>query len=84
MYYAEDDFKVAERVTEVARARGVQPAQVALAWVLAQPGVTAPIVGATKIEQLDQAVAAAALSLTDEERRLLEEPYRPHRVLGHH
>jgi 1-deoxyxylulose-5-phosphate synthase len=84
MYYAEDDFKVAERVTEVARARGVQPAQVALAWVLAQPGVTAPIVGATKLEQLDRAAAAAALGLTDEERRLLEEPYRPHRVLGHH
>ena len=61
----------------------MKPTQVALAWMLAQPGVTAPIVGASKLEHLDQAVAALDLALTDDERRRLEEPYVPHQVLGH-
>ncbi len=83
LYYQESDFAVVERVTEVAAKRGVPNAQVALAWVLAQPGVTAPIVGASKPHHLDEALAAAELKLTADEVRALEEPYRPHPVLGH-
>jgi aryl-alcohol dehydrogenase-like predicted oxidoreductase len=81
LYYTDADFAVANRTAEVARERGVAPAQVALAWVLRQPGIAAPIVGASKLEQLDQAVAALDLQLTDEEAKRLEEPYVPHRVL---
>ena len=81
LYYTDADFDVAERVAEVARDRGVAPAQVALAWLLRQPGVTAPIVGVSKLEQLEQAVAALDVKLSDEEVRRLEEPYVPHRVL---
>ena len=83
LYYAESDFRVVDRVVELARARGVTPAQVALAWILRQPGVTAPIFGSTKLEHLDDAVAALDLTLDDEECRGLEEPYVPHPVLGH-
>jgi aryl-alcohol dehydrogenase (NADP+) len=60
----------------------VAPAQIALAWLLRQPAVTAPIVGASKMEQLDQAVAALSIALTDAECSRLEEPYQPHKVLG--
>ena len=81
LYYAPQDFTVAERVAEVARARELSPAQVALAWVLQQPVVTAPIVGATKMSQLEEAVTAVNVMLTDEERARLEEPYIPHQVL---
>ena len=84
LYYAESDFRVVDRVVEIARRRGVTPAQVALAWILRQPGVTAPIFGTTKMEHLDDAVAALDLSLDDDECRRLEEPYVPHPVLGHH
>jgi 1-deoxyxylulose-5-phosphate synthase len=80
LYYAESDFRIVDRVVEVAGRRGVSPAQIALAWVLRQPGVTAPIVGASKMEQLDQAIAALDLALTDDECRQLEELYEPHRV----
>jgi aryl-alcohol dehydrogenase (NADP+) len=83
MYYADADWQVAERVVEVATARGVAPAQVALAWLLAQPGVVAPIIGATKIEHLEAAVSAVSLELSTEECQRLEECYRPHPVLGH-
>ena len=82
MYYAPEDFVVAERCADVARERGVKPAQIALAWVLSRPGVTAPIVGASKMHQLDEAVAASSIVLTDEEVGRLEEPYVPHKVLG--
>jgi aryl-alcohol dehydrogenase-like predicted oxidoreductase len=82
LYYAPEDFTVAARVGEIALERGVKPAQVALAWVLRQPGVTAPIVGASKMPQLEQAVEALQISLSDEEVRRLEEPYAPHKVLG--
>jgi aryl-alcohol dehydrogenase-like predicted oxidoreductase len=81
LYYSPEDFTVAERVTEVARARGVSPAQIALAWILQQPTVTAPIIGASKMPQLDEAVAAVNILLSDDERARLEEPYVPHRVL---
>jgi 1-deoxyxylulose-5-phosphate synthase len=82
LYYAESDFEIADRVIAVAQARGVPPAQVALAWVLQQPGITAPIVGASKMPQLEQAVAALDLRLLPEECAALEGPYQPHRVLG--
>jgi aryl-alcohol dehydrogenase-like predicted oxidoreductase len=77
------DRKVVEAVAAVAAARGVPRAQVALAWVLQQPGVTSPIVGATKLEHLDDAVAALSLRLGAEEIATLEAPYVPHAVVGH-
>ena len=82
LYYAPEDFVVAERCADVARERGVKPAQIALAWVLSRPGVTAPIVGASKMHQLDEAVAASSIALNEDEVRRLEEPYVPHKVLG--
>jgi aryl-alcohol dehydrogenase (NADP+) len=83
MYYRDDDFEVVDRVVELAKARGVEPAQIALAWLLHQDGVTAPIVGATKLAHLDQAIDALDLELSDDELARLEEPYSPHPVLGH-
>jgi aryl-alcohol dehydrogenase-like predicted oxidoreductase len=82
LYDHAGDMEVVEAVRKVAAARGVQPAQVALAWLLAKPAVAAPIVGATKIEHLQAAVAAVDVDLTDEEIRRLEAPYRPHEVRG--
>ncbi len=79
---AEADKKVVERVAEIAAKRGVSRAQVALAWVLAKPVVTAPIVGATKLQHLEDAVAAVSLKLSAEEIKQLEEPYVPHTVAG--
>jgi aryl-alcohol dehydrogenase-like predicted oxidoreductase len=79
---AEADVRVIERVDAVAKAHGVPNAQVALAWLLRQSGVTAPIIGATKMVHIEDAVAAAALKLTDEEAKRLEEPYAPHAVAG--
>jgi aryl-alcohol dehydrogenase-like predicted oxidoreductase len=83
LYDQPTDFDVVDRVAEVARERGVPPAQVALAWLLHRPGVTAPIVGATKPAHLEDALAAEELSLSAEEIARLEEPYAPHPVLGH-
>ncbi|HEY7147412.1 MAG TPA: aldo/keto reductase [Streptosporangiaceae bacterium] len=83
LYDSEADFDVADRAAEVAKERDVPPAQVALAWLLHRPGVTAPIVGATKLGQLQDALAAEELSLSEEEMRELEEPYIPHPVRGH-
>ena len=83
MYYQPADFAVVDRVGEIARARGVPNAQVALAWILQQPGVTAPIVGASKMQHLEDAVAALSLKLDERELQALAEPYQPHRVLGH-
>jgi aryl-alcohol dehydrogenase-like predicted oxidoreductase len=79
---ADADARVLERVDGVARARGLPNAQVALAWLLRQKGLAAPIVGATKMHHLDDAVAALSVKLSDEEARLLEEPYVPHAVAG--
>jgi aryl-alcohol dehydrogenase-like predicted oxidoreductase len=79
---ADADRKVVEAVTTVAAARGVPRAQVALAWVLQKSVISAPIVGATKVEQLDDAVAALALKLTPDEVKALEAPYVPHGVVG--
>ena len=72
-----------DRVNEVAQQRGVPSAQVALAWLLHRPGVTAPIVGATKLGHLEDAIAAEQVELSDEEMNQLEEPYVPHAVAGH-
>ena len=83
LYYQPADFAVVERVSEIARARGVPNAQVALAWILQQPGVTAPIVGASKMQHLEDAVAALSLKLDERELQALAEPYQPHGVLGH-
>jgi aryl-alcohol dehydrogenase-like predicted oxidoreductase len=83
MYGSDADFDVVDRLVEVADGKGVAPARVALAWLLHKPGVTAPIVGATKLTHLEDAIAAVDVTLSDEEIRLLEEPYRPHSILGH-
>ena len=83
LYTHDGDFEIAERCAQVATRRGVPPAQVALAWLLQKPGVTAPIVGATKPEQLDQAVGALSVKLEPDDVRYLEERYQPHPVLGH-
>jgi aryl-alcohol dehydrogenase-like predicted oxidoreductase len=82
-YNTDADFAVADRVAEIAGERQVRPAQVALAWVLRKPAVTAPIVGATKLSHIDDALAASTLMLSDEEICRLEELYVPHRVLSH-
>jgi aryl-alcohol dehydrogenase (NADP+) len=79
---ASSDRVIVERVATIAEQRGVSRAQVALAWLLGKPGVTAPVVGASKPHHLDDAVAALDLKLTDEEIAALEEPYVPHRVVG--
>ena len=83
LYDQPTDFDVVERVADVAAQRQVPPAQVALAWVLQRPGVTAPIVGATKESHVADALAAEQLVLTADEVARLEEPYVPHPVLGH-
>jgi aryl-alcohol dehydrogenase (NADP+) len=83
LYYNDGDFKVVDHVSEIAGKRGVSNAQVALAWLLAQPGVTSPIVGASKPHHLDDAIAATELKLSEDEIKALKEPYTPHPVLGH-
>jgi len=82
LYRTEDDYAVQARVAEVAGRLGVTPAQVATAWLLHQPGVTAPIVGASKLPHLEEAVSALNVKLTPEDLRALEELYQPHPVLG--
>ena len=81
--YNEQDLTIAQRVSDVAEARGLPMAQVALAWMLSKPVVTAPIIGATKPHHLDDAVAAVSVKLTPEEVHQLEETYLPHPVLGY-
>jgi 1-deoxyxylulose-5-phosphate synthase len=82
LYDAEQDWAVVEATVQVAQARGISPAEVALAWLLQKPGVTAPIVGATKLEHLEAAVRAVEVKLSEAEVRALEAPYRPHAVRG--
>jgi aryl-alcohol dehydrogenase-like predicted oxidoreductase len=83
LYYRETDFDVVDRVLELAAQRNVKPAQIALAWMLSKPAVSAPIIGASKLYQLEDAIGAVELKLTPEEIQRLEEPYEPHPVLGH-
>jgi aryl-alcohol dehydrogenase (NADP+) len=83
LYRSDADYTIADRVTALAAARGVKPTQIALAWLLAKPGLTAPIVGASKLPHLDDAIGAVDLRLSEAEIARLEEPYRPLGVLGH-
>jgi aryl-alcohol dehydrogenase-like predicted oxidoreductase len=82
LYYTDPDYDVVDRVVEIAGQKGVKPIQVALAWILGKPGVNAPIVSATKVEQLDQLVEGMSVTLSPEEIASLEEPYVPHKVIG--
>jgi aryl-alcohol dehydrogenase-like predicted oxidoreductase len=83
MYYQDDDFAVVDRVVELAQRYGVKPAQIALAWMLHKPGITAPIIGASKMEHLEEAVAAVDIKLSADDIAFLEELYMPHPILGH-
>jgi aryl-alcohol dehydrogenase-like predicted oxidoreductase len=82
LYTRNEDFAIADRVTEVAKAHGLPNAQIALAWMLSKPVITAPIIGATKLHHLEDAVAALSVKLTEQEIQQLEEDYQPHPVLG--
>jgi aryl-alcohol dehydrogenase-like predicted oxidoreductase len=77
------NMRAAEAVREVAQTLGVKPGQVAIAWLLQKQPITAPIVGATKISHLEDAIGALSVKLTQEEAAYLEEPYVPHRIVGH-
>ncbi len=83
MYYDANDFAIVDRLVEVAGRLGYKPAQVALAWMLHKPDITAPIIGASKMHHLEELVAALEITLAADEIALLEEPYRPHPILGH-
>jgi aryl-alcohol dehydrogenase (NADP+) len=83
MYYQNDDFAIADRLTQVAQARGLPNMQVALAWVLSKPGISAPIIGASKLPHLEDALSALSVKLSEDEIKQLEELYQPHPVLGH-
>ncbi|CAF4403829.1 unnamed protein product [Rotaria sp. Silwood2] len=83
LYYADSDFEIVERLKTLAEKKQVKPAQLALAWILSKPGVCAPIIGASKMYQLEEAVAATSIKLSDEDIKSLEELYQPHRVVGH-
>ena len=83
LYFREEDFIVADCVADVAKERGVSGSQIALAWILSKPYVASPIIGATKMDHLDQAIAALDIKLSEDEIKRLEEPYKPHPVLGH-
>jgi aryl-alcohol dehydrogenase-like predicted oxidoreductase len=82
--YTDDDFDVVDAVCTVAAQRDLPPARIALAWLLGRPGVSAPIIGATRTEHLTDAIAAVHTGLTEDEVATLHAPYRPHAVLGHH
>jgi 1-deoxyxylulose-5-phosphate synthase len=83
LYDSPSDLLVIEAVRKVANDLGVSPSEVALAWLLQRPSVSAPIVGATKLEHLESAVRSLDLTLSDDQVRALEEPYQPHAVRGH-
>jgi aryl-alcohol dehydrogenase-like predicted oxidoreductase len=82
LYSEESDFDIVDRVTEIAKEKGIPNAQVALAWMLSKPVITAPIIGASKPGHLEDAVAALSITLSEDEIRRLEELYKPHPVLG--
>ena len=83
LYYRPEDFTVADGAWDIARVRNLSASQVALAWILSKPYVSAPIIGASKLEHLEQSIAALDIRLAPEEIKRLEEPYQPHPVLGH-
>ena len=82
-YFQDSDFAVATAVDNVAKQRGVSPTQIACAWILQAPGVTAPIIGATKLPHLKELIAAVEITLTADEIAAVEAPYQPHPILGH-
>lgn len=83
MYYQDSDFDIVDHVVDLAGRHGVRPTQIALAWLLHKNDVTAPIIGASKLQYLEEAIAAIDINLSAEDVRFVEERYRPHRVLGH-
>ncbi len=83
MYFRDNDFEVLDAVEKVAKNRGVTPVQIACAWILQAPGVTAPIIGATKLPQLTELYKAVEIKLSAEEIATLEKPYKAHPILGH-
>jgi aryl-alcohol dehydrogenase-like predicted oxidoreductase len=83
LYFREEDFTVADRAWEIAKERGVSGSQIALAWILNKPHIASPILGATKMDHLEQAIAALEIKLSEDEVKHLEEPYKPHPILGH-
>ncbi len=83
MYYQDTDFQIVDRVIDVAKQHGTSPAQIALAWMLARPHITSPIIGATKMKHLEEAVTALEITLAEDEIAYLEDPYQPHPILGH-
>ena len=83
LYYKDSDYTVVDRLTEVAKQRGVSNSQIALAWILSKPGVASPIIGASKMTHLDEAIQALEIKLTPEEIKSLEQPYEAHPILGH-
>ena len=83
LYYTDADFDVVDAVKAVAANHGVKPAQIALAWMLNKPEITSPIIGSTKLYQLEEAIAALDIKLSDEEIEQLEAPYQPKPTLGH-
>ena len=83
MYYQKTDFEIVDRVVTMAKKKGSTPAQIAMAWLLNKPGVVSPIVGATKMNHLEEAVASLEVEMSDEDMVNLEELYQPHPILGH-
>jgi aryl-alcohol dehydrogenase-like predicted oxidoreductase len=83
LYYADSDFDIVNRLTEVATQKGIPTAQVALAWILSKPVITAPIIGASKPGHIEDAVASLSVTLTPDEITQLEELYQPHPIIGH-
>lgn len=83
LYFREEDFAIAERTADVAKSHNATASQIALAWVLSKPYIAAPIIGSSKIEHLDQAIAALDIKLSEEEVKQLEQSYQPHPILGH-
>jgi len=82
-YFTQQDYRILDVVLRVSKEKGVTPAQLSLAWLLHRPGVTSPIVGVTKVEQLEELVEAASVKLTKDEVARLDANYRPREVLGH-
>lgn len=83
LYFREEDFAIANLANEIADARGMSGSQIALAWILSKPHVNSPIIGATKMDHLEQAITALDIKLSEDEVKRLEEPYKPHPILGH-
>ncbi|MBX3086107.1 MAG: aldo/keto reductase [Anaerolineae bacterium] len=83
MYYKDEDYQVVDAVVAIAEKRGVKPAQIALAWMLGKPGISSPIIGASKMYQLEEAIEATTIQLTDDEVKAVEASYTPHPILGH-